>query len=125
MKWYKPASANARPKKYFDRSFIVPMYLIQILLPLYDNEGRAFERRYYDRVRDELTKKFGGVTAFNSSPAEGTWKEGGEVSRDRLIVFEVMSRELEREWWAEYRAELEARFRQERIIVRATLIEQL
>lgn len=101
------------------------MYLIQILLPLYDNEGAAFEREFYDRVRDELTKKFGGVTAFSNSPAEGVWKEGGEVSRDRLIVFEVMSQELERAWWAHYRAELEARFRQEKLIARATSIEQL
>jgi hypothetical protein len=101
------------------------MYLIQILLPLYDNEERAFERRSYDLVRDELTKKFGGVTAFSSSPAEGVWKEGGEVSRDRVVVFEVMAQELERAWWTHYRTELEARFRQERMIVRATSIEQL
>jgi hypothetical protein len=101
------------------------MYLIQILLPLYDNEGMAFGRKVYDRVRDELTEKFGGVTAFRSSPAEGIWKEGGEVSRDRLIIFEVMSQELERAWWTHHRAELEARFRQEKLIIRATLIEQL
>lgn len=98
---------------------------MQILLPLYDNEGRAFDRQSYDRVRDELTKKFKGVTAFRSSPAEGVWAEGGEVSRDELIVFEVMTKELERAWWTEYRTELEARFRQERMLVRATLIEQL
>ena len=101
------------------------MHLIQILLPLYDNEGRAFERHIYDRVRDELTKKFGGVTAFRSSPAEGVWEEGGEVSRDAIIVFEVMAEELERAWWTNYRAELETRFRQEKMIVRAVLIEQL
>jgi hypothetical protein len=101
------------------------MYLIQILVPLADNEGRAFDRQSYDRVRDELTRKFGGVTAFSSSPAEGIWKEGGEVSRDRVIIFEVMSEELERAWWTPYRAKLETRFRQERMIVRATLIEQL
>jgi hypothetical protein len=101
------------------------MYLIQILLPLYDNEGSAFERQSYDRVRDELTKKFGGVTAFSNSPAEGLWKKGVEVSRDRIIIFEVMSEELERAWWTPYRTQLEARFRQERMIVRATLIEQL
>jgi hypothetical protein len=101
------------------------MYLIQILLPLYDNEGAAFERKAYDRVRDELAKKFGGVTAFRSSPAEGVWKEGGEVSRDRLVIFEVMSQELERAWWTDYRADLEARFRQEKLLIRATAIEQL
>ncbi|HEV2880150.1 MAG TPA: hypothetical protein VGX24_02490 [Pyrinomonadaceae bacterium] len=101
------------------------MYLIQILLPLYDNEGAPFERKVYERVREELIKKFGGVTAFHSSPAEGIWKEGGEVSRDAIIVFEVMTAELEREWWTQYRRDLEARFRQEKMIVRATSIEQL
>jgi hypothetical protein len=101
------------------------MYLIQILLPLYDNEGEAFAREVYDRVRDELTKKFGGVTAFRSSPAEGMWREGGRVSRDAIIIFEVMTDELEREWWAAYRAGLEARFRQEKMIARATSIELL
>ncbi|HEY9402046.1 MAG TPA: hypothetical protein VIQ24_05095 [Pyrinomonadaceae bacterium] len=101
------------------------MYLIQILLPLYDNEGEAFAQESYDRVRDELIKKFGGVTAFRSSPAEGIWKEGGRISRDAIIIFEIMAEELEREWWTTYRAELEARFRQERVIVRATAIEQL
>ena len=101
------------------------MYLIQILLPLYDNEGEAFAQEAYDCVRDELIKKFGGVTAFRSSPAEGIWKEGGRVSRDAIIIFEVLADELEREWWATYRAELEGRFRQEKMIVRATRIEQL
>jgi hypothetical protein len=101
------------------------VYLIQILLPLYDNEGEAFAQEAYDRVRDELIKKFGGVTAFRSSPAEGIWKEGGRVSRDAIIIFEVMADELEREWWTSYRADLEARFQQEKMIVRATRIEQL
>ncbi|HEV7906399.1 MAG TPA: hypothetical protein VGO96_21350 [Pyrinomonadaceae bacterium] len=101
------------------------MYLVQILLPLYDNEGVAFERKAYDRVRDELARKFDGVTAFRSSPAEGVWKEGGEFSRDAIIIYEVMAQELERAWWTHYRAELEARFRQEKLILRATSIEQL
>lgn len=101
------------------------MYLIQLLLPLYNNEGEAFAREVYDHVRDELTKKFGGVTAFRGSPAEGMWREGGHVSRDTIIVFEAMADELERGWWTSYRAELEARFQQEKLIVRATVIEQL
>ncbi|HEY1403974.1 MAG TPA: hypothetical protein VGB05_07615 [Pyrinomonadaceae bacterium] len=101
------------------------MYLIQILLPLYDNADEAFEQAVYERVRDELTKKFGGVTAFHNSPAEGIWKESGRVSRDAIIIFEVMAAELERDWWTTYRAHLEARFQQDKMIVRATRIEQL
>jgi hypothetical protein len=101
------------------------MYLIQLLLPLYDNEGEAFDQKMYDRVRDELIKKFDGVTAFRSSPAEGIWKDGGQVSRDAIMIFEVMTDELGREWWTTYRADLERRFRQEKLIVRASRIELL
>ena len=101
------------------------MYLIEIFLPLYDNEGRAFGAGELDRVRDELAARFGGVTAFRRAPAEGLWTEGSEVSRDAIVIFEVMSEALERAWWAEYRAELEKRFRQEKMIVRATSFEEL
>ncbi len=97
------------------------MHLIQILLPLYDNEGRRFGAGEFDRVRDELAERFGGVTAFRRSPAEGLWKdEGGEPVRDEVAIFEVMAETLDRKWWADYRAGLERRFRQEKMVIRAT-----
>ena len=101
------------------------MFLVEILLPLYDNEGRRFDAGEFDRVRDELAERFGGVTAFRRSPAEGVWREGGEESRDRIVIFEVMADSLEREWWREYREELERVFRQEKIVVRASEFEEL
>ena len=101
------------------------MFLVELLLPLYDNEGRAFGAGAFDRVRDELAARFGGVTAFRRAPGEGLWAEDGEVSRDRIVVFEVMTASLERDWWAAYRRELEARFRQEKLVVRATEFEEL
>ncbi len=101
------------------------MFLVEILLPLYDNEGRRFGAGEFDRVRDELAARFGGVTAFSRSPAEGVWAEGGEVSRDQIVIFEVMTDALDRAWWAAYRAELERRFRQEKLVVRATECEEL
>ena len=101
------------------------MFLVEILLPLYDNEGRRFAAEEFDRVRDELAGRFGGVTAFRRSPAEGIWKDGGETSLDRIVVFEVMADSLERAWWREYREGLERRFRQERLVARATSFEEL
>ena len=101
------------------------MHLVEILLPLYDNEGRRFGSGEFDRVSEELAARFGGVTAFRRSPAEGVWREGGEESRDRLVVFEVMADGLERAWWRQYREELERRFRQEKIVVRATEFDEL
>jgi hypothetical protein len=101
------------------------MYRIEIFLPLYDNEGRAFARGEFDRVRRELTDRFGGVTAFTRAPAEGVWKEGGEETRDQIVIFEVMAERLDREWWGTFRAELERRFRQEELLIRASEIERL
>jgi hypothetical protein len=101
------------------------LHLVEILLPLYDNEGRRFGAGEYDRVSEELAARFGGVTAFRRSPAEGVWREGGEESRDRVVIFEVMTGGVERAWWREYREDLERRFRQEKIVVRATEFEEL
>ena len=102
------------------------MYLIQILLPLYDNNKRPFAREDFDYVRDELAGSFGGITAFRRSPAEGVWREGdGDISHDEVVIFEVMSEKLKRRWWLKYRKELEKRFRQEEIIIRATEVQKL
>jgi hypothetical protein len=102
------------------------VYLVQLLLPLYDNDGRALARDLYDRVFQTLTERFGGVTAFTRSPAEGAWKEpGGGTNRDRVVIFEVMAQRLERDWWAAYRRQLEADFRQEKIVIRAMGVEEL
>lgn len=102
------------------------MHVIEILLPLRDNEGRSFDGEEFARVREELVERFGGLTAFTRSPAEGLWEEGsGERSRDEIVIFEVMADWLDRGWWRDYRAQLEARFRQDEIVVRAREVELL
>ena len=101
------------------------MHLIEILLPLRDNEGRPFPAEMYAQLREELVEAFGGLTAFSRSPAEGVWEEGGERSRDDIVVIEVMSDYLDRAWWRRLRERLEAEFRQEEIVVRARQAERL
>jgi hypothetical protein len=102
------------------------MHLVQLLLPLYDNEGRVFAREMFDRVRDELAEAFGGVTAYRRSPAEGSWKEtDGAVNRDALVIYEVMMEELDHAWWKRYGEELAGRFRQEEMMIRAIPVERL
>ena len=96
------------------------MHLVQLLLPVYDNDKRAFPRAYFDQVRQELTQQFGGVTAFIRSPAVGLWKDDDEdITRDDVIMFEVMTDHLDQNWWNNYRKQLEKRFRQETILARA------
>jgi hypothetical protein len=95
------------------------VHLVQILLPLYDNARAPLPRALYGRVREELTRRFGGLTAFTRAPAEGHWRDEGETTRDDIVVFEVMTDDLDEAWWAAYRRELEERFRQEEIVIRA------
>ena len=102
------------------------MYLIEIFLPLTDNLGQPFPRRELDRVRAELTDRFGGVTAFLRAPATGLWDDDdGRIRHDELAILEVMAESLDRRWWTGYRERLEQQFRQEEIVVRATAIDRL
>jgi len=101
-------------------------YLIQLLLPVYDNSGSQFPLAHYSAVRDERTDRFGGLTAYTRAPAQGLWQEpAGTPRRDDIIVYEVMTANLDRAWWAEYRRTLERRFNQEELVVRSQEFERL
>ena len=67
---------------------------------------------------------FGAVTARMAKHADAfqylIWRSVGV-----LVVMEVMTEGLDEAWWAAYRADLEATFRQERIIVRALAVKLL
>lgn len=102
------------------------MRLIQILLPLYDNAGRSFPKCLVDQVRRELTDTFGGVTLYLRSPAVGAWEsESGAVCRDDVILVEVMVEAADATWWSTYRLELERRFSQDKIVIRASDVDIL
>ena len=102
------------------------MFLVEFLLPMIDNHGARIPKEEFSRVRREITERFGGVTAFMRSPAVGLWEdEAGVVRQDELIAFEVMTEDLERGWWHDYREQLGRRFRQQEIMMRAIAIERM
>ncbi|MBB4003213.1 hypothetical protein [Aurantimonas endophytica] len=102
------------------------MHLVQLLLPLYDNDGFALPQDSFQAVSQELTRRFGGLTAYTRAPAEGWWKqEGDPTSRDEIVILEVMVRELDEAWWHNYRRDSEHRFRQESIVIRAQPVQLL
>ena len=102
------------------------MHLVQLLVPVYDNAGARFPREAYDRLAQELTQRFGGLTAYVRAPAAGMWKEAeGETRRDDIVVYEVMVERLEPDWWANYRRELERRFAQDEMVIRAQEVRRL
>jgi hypothetical protein len=101
------------------------LHLVQLLLPARDKTGQDFPPDAFEQVALELTERFGGVTAYNRAPAEGRWKPAADTELDDILVVEVMDEHLDRAWWSAYRKELEQRFRQDVVIVRAQSIELL
>ncbi len=102
------------------------MHLVQLLLPLRDNAGSPFPESHFSAVHATLTERFGGLTAYTRSPAQGLWApDEGPPARDDVVVHEVMDPSLDRAWWSRYRADLEQRFAQDELVVRAHAVERL
>ena len=101
-------------------------HLVQILLPIRLPDGSDVPADALARVRVELTERFGGVTAYSRSPATGLWKSTDmEIERDLVIMIEVVVDVFDRDWWAQYREQLEQRFGQEEVLARAIAIERI
>jgi hypothetical protein len=102
------------------------MHLIQIFLPVRDHNDVAFPKENYSRIREALTQKFGGLTAYTRAPAEGLWRdERNAAHRDDIVIFEVMTAELHESWWKEYKQQLENAFSQDKIIIRVQNVRTL
>jgi hypothetical protein len=65
------------------------------------------------------------MTFYRNAPAEGLWKDDGEIERDAIVVAELMVDAVDEIWWREYRRELERWFKQDEIIVRVLAMRRL
>lgn len=103
------------------------MHLIQLLLPLFDNEGQRQPEDLFRRVRAELTDRYGGLTEHARAPARGVWQDDatGRTNQDDIVVYEVMVDAVDRDWWRRYRVQLEAAFRQKELIIRSQPMDLL
>ena len=100
-------------------------WLIEILLPATFNDGGPVPPDMLGRIRSDLVERFGGLTAFTRSPAEGVWVDEGAARHDDIIVLEVMTQGVDRTWWRAWRKCMEAQLGQDEIVVRAREIERL
>jgi len=101
------------------------MHIVQILVPVADNRGRPFSSELLRAIQNELTERFGGLTAYTRAPAQGVWLAADKPARDDIVVVEVMVEELNRTWWGDFRRRLEQMLSQEQLVVRAFPIERL
>jgi hypothetical protein len=74
--------------------------------------------KLFEKTREELTQKFGGLTIYTSA-VKGFWRSRGKIDRDDIVLFEVMAARPNKHWWQRYRRELEKRFKQESVVVRS------
>lgn len=101
------------------------MPLVQIFLPIADNQGNPFSEEIFKTIFEILTKRFGGITAFTQALADGLWEKGNEVQKDRIMFIEVMTENIEAEWWAKFRNHLETVLKQEEILIRSLEVQKL
>ncbi|WP_217638674.1 hypothetical protein [Nitrosospira multiformis] len=54
------------------------------------------------------------------------WQEKDSATvHDDIIVYEVMVKDLDEDWWSSYRKKLEQRFSQDKLVIRAQKIHLL
>ena len=100
-------------------------FVVELLLPVADPEGRPYPTAIFGALQRELTERFGGVTAHVRAPAQGRWKDGDTVEADDVVLFEVMTDTLDREWWRRLRVRLQTTLRQREVLMRAHEVERL
>lgn len=102
------------------------MYLIQFLLPLYNNEGIPFDKKVFNNIEEELTQYAGGITSYKRTPATGLWKETNKKTIcDEVILFEIMIDNIDIAFWNAYKIKLQQLLTQNEIIIRASSIQLL
>lgn len=101
------------------------MQLVEVFLPLDTGRGDPVGPEAIERIVGDLAERFGGATAFTRAPADGLWKQGATIQKDRVIIVEVLVEEIDDAWWKAYRGRLEAELAQEEVMIRATPCRKL
>jgi hypothetical protein len=57
-----------------------------LLLPLANNQGHAFPDEVLRDIQLELSKRFGGLTAYTRAPAKGIWTQKGTLFDRRRLA---------------------------------------
>lgn len=94
------------------------MFLVELFVPM-SARGADIEA-----LVERLALEFGGATAHVRTPAEGLWHDQS-LEKEPMGIIEIMTPELDRAWWRKLRTDLEVRFDQDEILIRATACETI
>jgi hypothetical protein len=98
---------------------------LKFFCPLRTTKGSVSMPGSMREVRQDLSRRFGGITTFTRAPAHGTSEARGEIVHDDIVVFEVMTDTVDRPWWEAYRHRIEQSFARDEIVIRAVAITRL
>jgi hypothetical protein len=101
------------------------MQLVEVFLPLETKRGQSIGPEVIENIVGRLADRFGGATAFTRAPADGLWKQGAIIQKDRIVIVEVLVEELDQAWWKDYRARLEIELEQDEVLIRATPCQKI
>lgn len=103
-------------------------WCVKILLPLKYNDSTNIEPFKFNRVREELLKKFGGFTIHPFS-LEGGWINQEDEMKyfDRTKLWEITMDESEQNktWLEKYKKKLKERFKQHQIYMVVYTVMQI
>jgi inorganic pyrophosphatase len=94
----------------------LPAYRVELMLPAEASNGKPFPPAYFSQLKTQLTEKFGGLTCYTRSPL-GYWKDKGKIINQALVVYEILTRELDQSYWQKLKEKLEKKFHQQEILI--------
>ena len=101
------------------------MYLIEVLLPVTYPNGDPIPKAIFELIEGELTETFGSVTTYARGSTRDLWNDDHRLKADSLVVLEMTVKVLDKDWWKAFRHRTQALFRQEELLIRATITERL
>lgn len=88
----------------------------EIYLPTVFNDGTPVAPAAFDRVKELLTRAFGGYTHLRQRN-EGAWSIGGVTFRDEVTIIRVLDDGSSKFDMRHFKTDLEVRFKQKSILI--------
>ncbi|MHA4896281.1 inorganic diphosphatase [Pedobacter sp. PWIIR3] len=100
--------------------------LIQLQVPVYDVEGKRFPKRHFTQLHQQLTDKFGGLTVYSRSIANGFGNQDeGPTVKEKILVYEVMAENVELDFWKKLKASLMKKFEQDDLMMSSVKVSRI
>jgi hypothetical protein len=96
----------------------------EIYLPTTQNDGTPINRKEIQKIKDTLTRAFGGYTHLKHR-SDGAWQVGGVTFHDEVTIVRVLDDGSGEFDMRAFKKELEAVFQQQSVLIVVRRVEVL